>query len=187
MFGSTEWDSLENFSSKSCVEDFNATDPYRLGFENHCLIISIILQVITNIYLIHTVRHVPGWVLSINTLIYSLQASQVAQWGKNLPAMQETQESQFPSPGQGDPLEESMANHSSILAWRIPWTKEPGRLQSTGSQKVRHNWATHTRVYEIYISIRIYGCFCATVTSNLIHETENICSQAFYRKSCWLS
>ena len=41
-----------------------------------------------------------------------------------------------------DPLEEEMATHSSILAWRIPWRKEPGGLQSMASQRVRHNWAT---------------------------------------------
>ena len=55
---------------------------------------------------------------------------------KNLPAMQETR---VPSLGREDPLEEVMAIHSSILAWRIPWTKWPGRLQSMGSQRVRHN------------------------------------------------
>ena len=53
---------------------------------------------------------------------------------KNPPAMQETQ---VQSLGQEDPLEEEMATHSSILAWRIPWTEEPGRLQSMGSQRVR--------------------------------------------------
>ena len=42
-------------------------------------------------------------------------------------------------PGRVDPLDEEMAAHSSILAWKIPWTEEPGRLQSTGSQRVRHN------------------------------------------------
>ena len=45
-----------------------------------------------------------------------------------------------------DPLEEEMATHSSILAWRIPWTEEPGGLQSTGSQTVGHDWATNTVV-----------------------------------------
>ena len=45
-------------------------------------------------------------------------------------------------PGLGRSLEESMATHSSILAWRIPWTEEPGGLQSTGSQRVGHVWAT---------------------------------------------
>ena len=44
--------------------------------------------------------------------------------------------------GQEDPLEKEMATHSSILAWRIPWTEEPGRLQSTGSQRVGHDWET---------------------------------------------
>ena len=55
---------------------------------------------------------------------------------KNLPAMPETQ---VQSLGWEDPMEEGMATHSSILAWRIPMDKEPSRLQSTGSQRVRHN------------------------------------------------
>ena len=59
-----------------------------------------------------------------------------AQRVKNLHAMQETQ---VRSLGQEDPLEEEMAPHSSILAWRIPWTEEPGRLQSRRSQRVGHD------------------------------------------------
>ena len=55
---------------------------------------------------------------------------------KNLPAMQETR---IQSLGGEDPLKEEMATHSSILAWRIPWTEEPGGLQSTGSQRVGHD------------------------------------------------
>ena len=55
---------------------------------------------------------------------------------KNLPAMQETQ---VGSLGWEDPLEKGLATHSSILAWRIPWTEEPGRLQSMGSQRVRQD------------------------------------------------
>ena len=55
---------------------------------------------------------------------------------KDLPAMQETQ---VRSLGREDPLEKGMAVHSSIIAWRIPWTEEPGRLQSTGSQRVGHD------------------------------------------------
>ena len=58
---------------------------------------------------------------------------------KRLPAMQETW---VRSLGREDPLEKEMATHSSILAWKIPWTEEPGGLQSTGSQRVRHDWAT---------------------------------------------
>jgi len=59
----------------------------------------------------------------------------VAKTIKNLPAMQETQ---VRSPSQEDPLEKRMATHSHILAWRIPWTEEPGRLQSMGSPRVGH-------------------------------------------------
>ena len=55
---------------------------------------------------------------------------------KNLPAMLETE---VQSLGQEDPLEKGMATHSSILAWSIPWTEEPGGLQSRGSQRVRHD------------------------------------------------
>ena len=58
---------------------------------------------------------------------------------KNLSAMKELQESQIQSLGQEDPLEEDIETHSSILAWRIPWTEEPGGLQSIGSQRVGHN------------------------------------------------
>ena len=60
---------------------------------------------------------------------------------KNPPANagDETEETQFPSLGGEDPLEEGMATHSSALAWRIPWTEEPGGLQSTGSQRVGHD------------------------------------------------
>ena len=60
----------------------------------------------------------------------------MVQLVKNLPAMQETGV-QFP--GQKDPLEKEMAIHSRILAWRIPWTEEPGGLQSMGSQGVGHD------------------------------------------------
>ena len=53
--------------------------------------------------------------------------------------MQETQEMQVQPLGQEDPLEKEMATHSNILAWRIPWTEEPGELQSMGSQRVGHD------------------------------------------------
>ena len=63
-------------------------------------------------------------------------ASLVAQRLKHLPAMWETW---VRSLGQEDALEKEMATHSSILAWTIPWMEEPGGIQSTGSQKVRHD------------------------------------------------
>ena len=78
-----------------------------------------------------------GVLLKINHIRVSL----VAQRVKNLPAMQETW---VQSLGWEDPLENGMATHSSILAWRIPWADEPGGLQSMGSQRVRHYWETNT-------------------------------------------
>ena len=67
------------------------------------------------------------------------RASLVAQSVKNLPAMQETQCSSL---GGEDPLEKEMATHSSILAWKTPWTEEPGRLQSMGLHRLEHDLET---------------------------------------------
>ena len=69
------------------------------------------------------------------------RASLVAQMVKNLPAMRETWVRCL---GQEETLEKGMATHYSILAWRIPWTEKFGRLQSTGSQRVGHDWAANT-------------------------------------------
>ena len=69
-------------------------------------------------------------ILSIKYLLVCYWASLIAQLVKNLPAMQETWVRFL---GWEDPLEKEMATHSSILAWRIPWTEEPGGLQSMGS------------------------------------------------------
>ena len=66
----------------------------------------------------------------------SPMSSVVAQLVKSLPVMRETR---VQSLGQEDPLEKEMATHSSIFAWRTPWTEEPGGLQSMGSKRVRHS------------------------------------------------
>ena len=71
----------------------------------------------------------------------SSQSSLVAQLVKNLPTVQETR---VRSLGWGDPLEKEMATHSSILAWKISQTEEPGGLQSMGSQRAGHGWETNT-------------------------------------------
>ena len=68
-------------------------------------------------------------------------ASLVAQMVKNLPARQATQVGFL---GWEEPLEKEMATHSSVLAWRIPWTEKPGGLQSMGSQRAGHNRVTNT-------------------------------------------
>ena len=69
-------------------------------------------------------------------LLQPPEASLVAQMVKHLPAVRETR---VGSLGWEESLEKEMATHSSTLAWKIPWTEEPGRLQSMGSQRVSHN------------------------------------------------
>ena len=73
----------------------------------------------------------------------------VAQRVKRLPAMWETL---VRSLGREDPVEKEMVTHSSILAWRIPRMEEPGRLQSTGSQRVGHDWATSLHFTSLHFS-----------------------------------
>ena len=77
--------------------------------------------------------------------VWYMMSALVAQRVKNLPAVQETQ---VQSLGWENLLEEGMATHSSILAWRIPWTEEPGGVQSMGSQRIGHDWATNTLIYD---------------------------------------
>ena len=99
--------------------------------------------------------------------------SLIAQLVKYLPAMQETW---VLSLDWEDPLEKEMATHSSTLAWKIPWMEEPGRLQSMGSQRVRHNWATehtpHPRIFpKMGISAWVFSvsssdCLVVVSTSN---------------------
>ena len=105
----------------------------------------------------------------------------VAQMVKNLPVMQETA---VLSLGLEDPLEKEMATHSNILAWRIPWTEEPRGLQSTGSQRVRHNWVTNTFTSSLYIHTpnlfihspveRHWSCFhILDIVNNALVNTES--------------
>ena len=72
----------------------------------------------------------------MSLITYHIRDSLVAQSVKNLPAVQETR---VRSLDWEDPLEKEMATHSSILAWKISWTEEPGGLQSLGSQRVGHD------------------------------------------------
>ena len=89
---------------------------------------------------------------------------------KKPPAMQEMR---VRSLGQGDPLGEGMTSHSSVLAWRIPWTKEPGRLQSIGLQRIGHNWsdwAQHSweRTWSFVIILILETKFIATDNRELV-------------------
>ena len=74
--------------------------------------------------------------------------SLVAQMVKSLPAMQETL---LQSLGREDSLEKEMATYSRILAWEIPWTEEPGGLQSMGSQRIGHDWMTNTFTFKEHL------------------------------------
>ena len=76
----------------------------------------------------------------------------VAQRVTNPPAMQETQGMGVRSLCREDPLEEKMATHPSILAWRIPWAEEPGGLQSMGWQRVGHDLATKQQQQKLWAS-----------------------------------
>ena len=76
----------------------------------------------------------------------------MAQMVNSPPAMQETQ---VQSLSHEDPLEDGKAIYSSILAWRIPWTEEPGGLQSRGSHRVGHDWATNTHTFTEYKHVKL--------------------------------
>ena len=89
-----------------------------------------------------------GWDNSaLGSSLCIIGASLVAQMVKNLPEKQETL---VWSLSQEDPLEKGVVTHSSILAWRIPWTEEPGGLQSMGLQRVRHDWVANTYTFTVY-------------------------------------
>ena len=92
-------------------------------------------------------------------------ASLVAQRLKHLPT---TQETWVRSLGWEDPLEKEMATHSSSLAWRIPWTEEPGGLWSTGSRTVGHDWATS-------LSLSLSKCTSWVATLPFIYQLKPWC------------
>ena len=97
----------------------------------------------------------------------------VAQRLKRLPTMRETW---VRSLGRADPLEKEMATHSSILAWRIPWTEKPGGLQSTGSQRVGHDWATELNWVIFDPVLFIFLSHSANQAPNLLSLTECLCT-----------
>ena len=95
----------------------------------------------------------------LKPIVYLLSwASLVAQMVKNLPALWETG---VWSLDLEDPLQKEMATHSSILAWKISWTEEPGGLQLMGLQRVGHDWVTNTFTFIYYYSI-IHNSFTAS-------------------------
>ena len=118
---------------------------------------------------------------------YITGASLVAQGVKNPSVMQEAQ---VQSLDQEDPLEKEMATHSSILAWRIPWTEEPGRLQSMGLQRVGLDWVTNTFTYFTHTSHSVYISYVPAVPYLMISAFGNhlflmTCLQSRYVHLLW--
>ena len=101
---------------------------------NYCLIIFLISKN-------HSFNFSGYMCVCVYISISIYQASLVPHMAKNLPAMQETW---VQSLGLEDPLDKEVATYSTILAWRTPWTEEPGGLQSMESQRVGYDWATNT-------------------------------------------
>ena len=116
-------------------------------FLNNYIVYTAIKSWDFSAYIFHIYIYICVWV------------SQDAQWVKSLPAIQETQEMWVRSLDQEDPLEEGTATYSSILAWRIPWTEDPGRLQSVGSQRFEYVWSDLAAATAYMCAcIHIYKC-----------------------------
>ena len=118
----------------------------------------------------------PNFVMIYKNVSYSLATLSFSfhlDICQTLPAMQKTW---VQSLGQEDLLEKGMATHSSILAWRIPWTEETGRLQSIGSQRVGHDWVINTPLYS-----NPTGSCCFTLWQKVLKPSvpENFSWQRF--------
>ena len=107
-------------------------------------------------------------------------ASLVAQTVKNLPTVWETWVQTL---GQEDPLEKGTATHSSILAWELPWTEEPSRLQPMGSQRVGHDWATNIFTFTFQIIWSSKPNYEFESDSQFVAETRK--ALGVLKTSCW--
>ena len=96
---------------------------------------------------------------------------------KNLPAIQ----TRVQSLGQQDPLDKGMVTHSSILTWKIPWTEEPGWLQSIGLRRVGHDWATNTVTCDWFWPIGSGGRWDPSLSAGAIWNCGNHVSRCFTR------
>ena len=95
-------------------------------------------------------------------------ASQVAQWAKKMPAMQETQEIRVQFLGQEDPLLKEMTTHSNIPALRMLWTEDPGRLQSIGCKELDVTEHTHITLSVFLVFFIIHFYLCSSVWKHFI-------------------
>ena len=110
-----------------------------------------------------------SWFYCLCTLRFNMVFSMVQR--THLP-MQETQATRVRSLDWEDLLEEGMATHSSILAWRIPWTEEPGSLQSMGSHRIGHYWSdlVHTHIWFIVQRMKIVIWITSACTPSFLHS-----------------
>ena len=127
----TKWESPNKTMSYTHVPTFTVREALLI------LLLRCIIQDITNSLSLRF--HI------FQMIIIALEVSPVAQWVKNPPALQKTQETQVQSLGPVDPLEKETAAHSGILAWKIPWI-ESHRLQSMQLQGVGHDWASKHKI-----------------------------------------
>ena len=119
------------------------------------------------------------WFISNHLFIW---ASLVAQTVKNPCALQETQ---VQSLGQEDPMEKGMATYSSILAWRILWTEEPGRLQTMGLQRVAHGWVTKTSIYPFIVYLP-YSYHLSNILLGVSFISTELWGKEFYNPTRFL-
>ena len=109
----------------------------------------------------------------------------MAQTVKNLPTMQETGVWFL---GREDPLKEEMETHSSILAWRISWTEEPGKLQYMGSQRAGYDWVTNTQLYgvmEVTVNALVVIILQYVNVSNHIEYFKFTCKMSIMFQKSW--
>ena len=132
----------------------------------YILLLSLPCPEVNTVLQLFTYYHATSYIFPIIFLYFYLyfkytytfsRTSLVAQMVKRLSTMWETW---IPSLGWEDPLEKEMAIHSSTIAWKIPWTEEPGRLQSMGLQRVGHDWATSPSPLHIFKQYAVLICLC---------------------------
>ena len=97
--------------------------------------------------------------------------------------MQETEESRVQSLSWEDPLEKGTATHASVLAWRIPWTGEPGRLQPMGSQRVGHDWATSLGAVAQAVAC-LHSCWLTHSAHARVHLDSIVTTVLVWSDSC---
>ena len=147
MAAETDWDLPPLSSSCACLQPRDAmlcSVPIQ-GFNAQPHLIDGGAHTLPIVWVYDTPSHVVYTQLTnLHSPIPNKGASQVTQWVKYSPAMKESPD---PPLGWEDPLEEGMATHSSILAWRIPCTEELGKLQSTGSQRIGDDWSNWAQTH----------------------------------------